>query len=226
MKMSKKQKRKLVQKSNAKQSKAESIGDSGLKSKEEIMKASIFDRQKELFQRGLNNPDLQPDEKMALMDWQELMKQMKDSSKLFTALTDAAKESPEKFQQKVGEFYTAILFIQARTSDAVLRLAEMSEDILTTLKQQQDLYEKQREENNRSNKESNKKAKIAIWIAVASILASVGIGIYFGREAHSDSEKSSAEIVNAIKTHQQHFSKMLIPFSFEKPKKTSSEVNQ
>ena len=225
MSKKKRQKQKSTRKRNAKQSKAESIGAGGLKSKAEIMKASIFDRQKELFQRGLNNPDLQPDEKMALMDWQELMKQMKDSSKLFTALTDAAKESPEKFQQKVGEFYTAILFIQARTCDTVLRLSEKSEDILTTLKQQQELYEKQREENNRSNKESNKKAKIAIWIAVASILASAGVGIYFGMEAHRDSEKSSIDIVNAIKG-QQHFSKIITPICSEESKKTPSEVNQ
>ena len=200
MSRQKHQKRTLIRGNKGKRGKIDSNADDGLRLKEKKVKeVNILECQKEMFKRGFNNPDLKPNEKEAMMEWQELMKQMRESSKLFCTLADAAKESPGKFQNKVTEFYNALLFIVARTSDSVLRLSGMVENIHEAVKKQQDLYEKQRAENDKNNKESKRLAKKAIWIAVASLLVSVIVGIASCAVAHRDSVVTSKEIVQTIR---------------------------
>jgi hypothetical protein len=45
---------------------------------------------------------------------------------------------------------------------------------------------------------SNKKASLAIWIAIVSIITSVAVGSISIIIAHSDSRKSTEDIINAI----------------------------
>lgn len=194
------QKRKSIRKNNSKRAMIDSNNSDCLNSTAKSAKeVNILECQNEMIQQGFSNPDLKPNEKEAMMEWQELMKQMRDSSKLFCTLADAAKESPGKFQNKVTEFYNALLFIVARTSDSVLRLSGMVENIHEAVKKQQDLYEKQRAENDKNNKESKRLAEKAIWIAVASLIASVIVGIASCAVAHCDSVVTSKEIVQTIR---------------------------
>lgn len=168
--------------------------------KEESMKPSIFDQQVELLKKGVNNPSLSEDQRKILIEYNNIIAQLKECAKPFGVLEEAASKGADCFQKELAKFYSALLFIQGRTSDDIARLLEMSRNMLASIRGEKELVEKHAKESAANNKSSDRKATIAICIAVASLMASIVVGYYFGRQAHKDSGKSSADIVSAIQS--------------------------
>jgi len=162
------------------------------------IEGSLLEQQRALFQRGPDDPNLPPEIRKAMLELQNQMNRIKEASKPFIMLTNAANESPEKFQKVVAEFYNALVFMQARTSDDVVKLVDVSGNILTALTSQQEQYEKQGKENDANNKKSNRIAMSALCIAVATLIVSIVVGIVSCCVAHNDSNMTSKEIVQAI----------------------------
>lgn len=188
------------------------------------MGENIFDRQMELLKMGVDNPDISDDERKIVAEYLDTMKQLKESARPFIDLNEAAKNDPARFHQELARVYSALVFIQGRTSDDVVRLTETSRNMLISMQKQEELAKKRAEESAVNNETANRHARNAIWISVCSLIVSrvIGIfalmvGIHFGIAAHCDSESSSVAIVTAIKDFQRTMKPEVVNAEVTKP---------
>ena len=163
------------------------------------MSENIFEKQMELLKKGIDDPGMSDGQRKVVAEFLDTMKQLEESARPFIALNESAKDDPVRFHQELARFYSAMVFIQGRTSDDVMRLTETSRNMLTSMQTQQEFAEKQAKESAVNNATSNRNAKIAIWIATVSLVFSILASIATGIVAHHDSESTSAAIVNAIR---------------------------
>ena len=163
------------------------------------MSENIFEKQMELLKQGVDNPEIADGERKIVAEFLDTMKKLKESAEPFVVLNEAAKKDSASFQQELAKFYSALVFIQGRTSDDVMRLTGTSRNMLASMQAQQEFAEKQAKESAVNNATSNRNAKIAIWIATVSLFVSILASVATGIVAHHDSESTSAAIVNAIR---------------------------
>jgi hypothetical protein len=125
-------------------------------------------------------------------------------SKNFRASAEDFKDIPEKMNkgydcfERINANFQLAQEVAISSADTESRIAaekhQREEEAVNNIQQLMEDTRKARED----AENSNKKASLAIWIAIVSIITSVAVGSVSIIIAHSDSRKSTEDIINAI----------------------------